>query len=954
VTGRWALAFAVAAVIALAGAALLRARSRRGASGVRQRGALAIAVGGLFGWVFLPELSGRIVVIAVATMALALLGATFAEREPPRGARLGALTAAAVMAVAAGVRLEWSGLAALDVAGTVAVIVVVAIALRWFAASDGLAPAMTGASLAGVFALGAFGHQDALATLAAATGGACLGFLAYNFPPASVYVNKDGALFLGFLVAVLAIDVQPAIGRPGSLAVPLLLLAVPLLEITLVPLGQLRRRKRVGPGRRDHLVHRLRALGLGRRTALVVLFGVQLSLSGIAVFVGRGVLTPLAGLALGASIAAIIGIAACVKDVYGGGAVPGFSTQVKLLVLGLFALAALLAVPAGIAAARTRNSVDNARRLVQQGIDAARRGDAKTAQERFTAAGNAFDNVRDSLDNPLVLPSRALPVVGANVHATRELASIGADLARTGEQTAARVDPDRLQVVNGTVPLDQLRRVTPDFERAARQLGRAVRRLDSIDDAFLVSPVSKALGKVDREVTAASHDADDAVTAARLAPAIFGGEGTRRYFLAVQNGAEWRATGGFIGNWGILTSEGGKVHLDHFERIGSLNPSPGESRVLHAPEEYARRYQRFFPGQAWQNINMSPDFPTTAQIMTDQYREATGEQVDGILAVDPEGLAALLRLTGPVSVAGWPEPLSEQNVVRVTLNDAYIAFPQGERVDFLGDVAHAVMDRVTSEPLGKPAKIARVLGRSAREGHLILAFTRPEEQQLAVKLHVAGKVPAVNSDSLFLTTQNAGANKIDYYLRRHLTYAVRLKPNAGVANLNGRVDVTLDNSAPDAGLPAYVIGPGAPGVVAGENRTFASVYTPLELTAATFEGNPQPLDPMTELGRNVYAAFLSVPARTSRTLSADVKGTVRLDQDGRYTLDLFRQPGITPDDVSVTIQVPPGWRLVDGQGFKASGGRQATAHLQLDQTTRLRVRLAPDTANVWQRLLDGQ
>ena len=182
-TGRWALAFAVAAVIALAGAALLRARSRRGASGVRQRGALAIAVGGLFGWVFLPELSGRIIVIAVATMALALLGATFAEREPPRGARLGALTAAAVMAVAAGVRLEWSGLAALDVAGTIAVIVVVAIALRWFAASDGLAPAMTGASLAGVFALGAFGHQDALATLAAATGGACLGFLAYNFQP---------------------------------------------------------------------------------------------------------------------------------------------------------------------------------------------------------------------------------------------------------------------------------------------------------------------------------------------------------------------------------------------------------------------------------------------------------------------------------------------------------------------------------------------------------------------------------------------------------------------------------------------------------------------------------------------------------------------------------------------------------------------------------------------------
>jgi hypothetical protein len=765
-------------------------------------------------------------------------------------------------------------------------------------------------------------------------------------------VNRDGALFLGFLVAALAIDVQPAIGRPGTLAVPLLLLAVPLLEITLVPLGQLRHRKRVRPGRGDHLAHRLRALGLGRRAALVVLVGAQLVLAGVAVFVGRGVVSPLSGLAAWATVIAVIAVAAVAKDVYGT-PVPGFSTRVKLLVLGVSALVAFLAVPAGIAAARTRNSVDDARRLVQQGIDAARRGDAKTAHARFAAAGDVFDDVRDSLDSPLISPSLVLPVIGANLHATRELASIGSDLARTGEQTAARVDPDRLQVVDGTVPLDEVRRVTPDFERASRQLSRSVRRLDSIDNAFLVSPVSKVLGKVDRELKVASHDADDAVTAARLAPAILGGDGTRRYFLAVQNGAEWRATGGFIGNWGILTSEGGKVRLDHFARNSALNPPEAQSRVLHAPEEYVRRYERFFPGLAWQNINMSPDFPTMAQIMTDAYRQATGDQIDGILAVDPEGLAALMRLTGPVSVAGWPEPLSAQNVVRVTLNDAYVAFAQDQRVDFIGDVAHDVMDRATSDRLGRPARIAKVLGQAAREGHLILAFTRPEEEQLAVKLGVAGKVPAVSSDSLFVTTQNMSANKIDYYLRRHLTYAVRLDPGDGVARLNGRVDVTLDNSAPDSGLPAQVIGPGAAGLVAGENRTFASVYTPLKLTAATFGGNQQQLDPMTELGRNVYAALLSVPARTSRTLSVDVTGTARLDQDGRYTLDLFRQPGITPDDVTITIRVPPGWRLVDGQGFKASGGRQASAHLQLDQTTRLRVRLAPANDNLWQRLRDG-
>jgi hypothetical protein len=124
------------------------------------------------------------------------------------------------------------------------------------------------------------------------------------------------------------------------------------------------------------------------------------------------------------------------------------------------------------------------------------------------------------------------------------------------------------------VPLDEVRRVTPDLELAARHLNRAVRRLDTIDGAFLFSPVGNAVGKVDRELARASRDADDAVRAARLAPAIFGGEGTRRYLVVVQNPAESLATGGFPGFWGILTGEGGKVRLDDLEthHVARLGP----------------------------------------------------------------------------------------------------------------------------------------------------------------------------------------------------------------------------------------------------------------------------------------------------------------------------------------------------------------------------------------------
>jgi hypothetical protein len=309
-----------------------------------------------------------------------------------------------------------------------------------------------------------------------------------------------------------------------------------------------------------------------------------------------------------------------------------------------------------------------------------------------------------------------------------------------------------------------------------------------------------------------------------------------------------------------------------------------------------------------------------------------------------------------VSVGDWPEPLTADNVVRITLDEAYRRFADRERKEFLGDVAHDVVDRATSVRLGNPAKVARVLGRAARGGHLVLAFSRPEEQALAVELGVAGKVPTVNGDSLLVTTQNAAGNKIDYYLRRRLRYAIRLDPDAGegFARLDGRLDVTLDNTAPESGLPKTVIGPYDARFAAGENRTYISVYSPMGMTAATLDGKQQPLDSTTELDRNVYAAFLTVPARASRTLTVELAGTAPVDRDGWYTLDLVRQPGVAPDDVSVTIDVPPGWRIAAGHGIKSTSGRRGATQLQLDHTTRVRVRLAPATDNIWQRLVEGR
>jgi hypothetical protein len=441
-------------------------------------------------------------------------------------------------------------------------------------------------------------------------------------------------------------------------------------------------------------------------------------------------------------------------------------------------------------------------------------------------------------------------------------------------------------------------------------------------------------------------------------PDLFGANGTRRYFLAVQNSAELRATGGFIGNWGILVAQNGKLHLEQFERLAALNGDgdPG-ARVLRAPQDFVNRYSRFGITSNWQNVNMSPDFPTDAQVIKNLLPQSGGPQVDGVIAVDSNGLASLLQLTGPVSVSNWPTPITASNVVQVTLHDAYVRFTgENDRAEFLGEVARKVWDVATSSKLGSPQHIGKSLSSAVADGHLMMWFNRPDEEGLARDLGAAGQVAAPHGDSLLLVSQNAAGNKADYFLNRRVSYDVKLQPNsdASQVQINGQVNVDLHNGTPASGLPSIMIGPYDANYQAGENHAFVSLYTPNAFVGATLDGKPAELESARELGRNVYSSYVSMPSDTDGTMGLDLSGQEALT-DGWYRLDVLKQPTMRPDAVAVTIEVPSGWKIVDTYGLKIDpkDPRRATFSGSAAGTVTLGVRLARTGASLVERLRAG-
>ena len=138
---------------------------------------------------------------------------------------------------------------------------------------DGLSAGVSGVAAAFIMLLGLQNDQFLVAGLAAAVFGACLGFLRFNFAPAQIFMGDTGALFLGFLLAVLGLQLRfPANSSFVTWMVPVFILALPIFDTSLVVISRLRRRMSPNTAGKDHLSHRLVRRGLSQREAVLLIY----------------------------------------------------------------------------------------------------------------------------------------------------------------------------------------------------------------------------------------------------------------------------------------------------------------------------------------------------------------------------------------------------------------------------------------------------------------------------------------------------------------------------------------------------------------------------------------------------------------------------------------------------------------------------------------------------------
>jgi UDP-GlcNAc:undecaprenyl-phosphate GlcNAc-1-phosphate transferase len=147
---------------------------------------------------------------------------------------------------------------------------------------DGLAGGVAFIAIASTFVVSLVHGEPLMMLFTAALAGSVLGFLFYNFNPASIFMGDTGSMFLGFVLATTSLQTQQKSSTAVALVVPILALGVPIADTLLAMFRRAARGAPMFSADRGHIHHRLLAAGLSHRSAVLVLYGASFVLGGSA------------------------------------------------------------------------------------------------------------------------------------------------------------------------------------------------------------------------------------------------------------------------------------------------------------------------------------------------------------------------------------------------------------------------------------------------------------------------------------------------------------------------------------------------------------------------------------------------------------------------------------------------------------------------------------------------
>lgn len=417
-----------------------------------------------------------------------------------------------------------------------------------------------------------------------------------------------------------------------------------------------------------------------------------------------------------------------------------------------------------------RSSLTAASERLSSTVDALGDGNFDAAATELDQARDTAGTARRHSRGPVWWAASKLPVIGDDVAAVRVISEVTDSLASRSlpdlVEAAKRFGPEQITPRGGRVDLEPVARVAPILAEGAQQIASADARVAELDPAGLVGALAGPVTDLQSKLARAARVSSVAATAAELMPAMLGSEGDRRYFLVFPNNAEIRAGGGMLGAHAVMQVRNGKPRIIEQGTPASLGPFTEDFIDLSADE------RKLFTTRLSvhpQNAAFLPDFPRTAQILTQMWEARRDADLDGMVSVDPVAMSYLLRATGPIALSNGQE-LTADNAVDYLLHGVYQSVPDGDTQNELyEEAARLVFEALLSDGV-EPRTLLDALTQAVNEGRIKIWAADQREQQRLAGTTVAAELPVADGSvpEIGVYLNDAAADKLSYFLDYHV------------------------------------------------------------------------------------------------------------------------------------------------------------------------------------------
>ncbi len=423
------------------------------------------------------------------------------------------------------------------------------------------------------------------------------------------------------------------------------------------------------------------------------------------------------------------------------------------------------------------------------------------------------------------------------------------------------------------------------IKEAMTHLESGMQILTSIDTEAVDPQYQELIASAQSEARGLENAVMSLGTILQALPDILGYKTSRQYALLNQNNLELRATGGFIGSFALLEVYKGaveKVSVDVSQRVDGQNKNP--SIPLPAP------LQKVTTSFGTRDANWFFDFAQSAKTFQDLYEEAGGGTNDGLIAINPNVLQDLLKITGPIE-------LEDQTVSADNFLSLALAPNPGdtEHKDLLKGLAPVLLNKLLNAGPQEASALGTTLMNHLRSKDILIYFKDKKLESAIQKLNLAGGVLASQGDYLAVVRSNLGGFKSSQSVKEF----IHLRPTV---DLSGNIKNELKLEYRHTGSHTFPDGP---------NKEYVRILTPLGSRLITLEGSDYgtSVDQTEESGKTVFGFWLTVAPGEAKTVTVNYEPKISLGDT--YSVLLQKQPGTSNTEAKIELQKSAGRIIQD-------------------------------------------